>query len=657
MPSKTSWFNKELILQIGRSTGWISIVYFLGLFLTLPLRMLMMYSDQNRMDFNSIIYNLFYYDFPIQVGLMLIVPILLAVFLFRFLHVKQAADLMHSLPMTRNRIFHHYALTGVVYLVVPVTIITILVLIIRPALELQSVFGIEDVFYWAGITILIDLVLYAAGVFIAMMTGISAVQAVLSYVMLIFPVGITMLLFYSLRIFLYGFPSDYFLRNDLVKMSPLTYAGLLDESSPLKWSTALIYIGLTILLYVLALFFYKKRNLESASEAIAFPKLRSVFKYGVTFCTMLLAGMYFYQISNGGFGWTVMGYIIGAAIGYYVSEMVLKKTWRVFNQIKGLIVYSAVMTILIMAVQLLGIYENRVPNQDEIKTVILTDNAYLYLYQDGNNEEFYRPAPLSEGENIEAVRTLHEQIITDKTNNDIRDNENNRTFFFLYELENGRHVVREYRINMLRYQSLYKPIYESKEYKTATKEIFKINESKVKNIQIMANGPINKAVNLSDPKDIKQAISILREDVLAESYEDSLYYQYRGSTIEFNIGKMNYLAIEMKPSYTRFAEWLKEKNQLDQATVTGEDLSRVLVGKVELANLEQDPAHIKELIEEDGNSLEITETEKMTLALERASTDSRHEYAAVFYYNAGHHYEVYYFDEEHVPEFVSEHFQ
>ena len=112
MPSKTLWFNKQLVLQIIRSTGWISIIYFLGLIIALPLRAMMVYTD-NKINgwVPESVRNLFQYDMGIQIGLLIAVPVLMAVFLFRFLHVKQAAEMMHSLPIKREKILHHYALS------------------------------------------------------------------------------------------------------------------------------------------------------------------------------------------------------------------------------------------------------------------------------------------------------------------------------------------------------------------------------------------------------------------------------------------------------------------------------------------------------------------------------------------------------------------
>ena len=141
----------------------------------------------------------------------------------------------------------------------------------------------------------------------------------------------------------------------------------------------IIYLVLTILLYLLSLYLYKKRKTESASEAIAFSKLRSIFKYGITFCTMLFGGVYFSAVQSNSFVWMIFGYVIGAVIGYYFAEIVLQKTWRVFLHFKGILIYGVIATVCIIGTQTLGFYENKVPEQDEVKNVLLADTHYVYM--------------------------------------------------------------------------------------------------------------------------------------------------------------------------------------------------------------------------------------------------------------------------------------
>jgi ABC-2 type transport system permease protein len=198
------------------------------------------------------------------------------------------------------------------------------------------------------------------------------------------------------------------------------------------------------MLYCLSLYLYKRRKIESSTEAIAFPKLRSIFKYGVTACTMLFGGMYFGEVQNNSIGWIVFGYVIGAILGYLAAEMVLQKSWRVFGRVKGLAIYGAVVAILITVVQMLGIYENNVPEQDEVKSVILADTPHIYPGHE-NYGYNYTPSPIEGENNIEAVRKLHEQIVSDKKIDQFAGGEESiETAFFLYELKNGDKVVRQY---------------------------------------------------------------------------------------------------------------------------------------------------------------------------------------------------------------------
>ncbi|WP_026573609.1 DUF6449 domain-containing protein [Bacillus sp. UNC438CL73TsuS30] len=657
MPSKMSLFNRELIMQIGRGTGWISIVYFFGLLFALPLQLIMRYSSEENRAFYMKPENLFQFYYDIQITLMITVPILLAVFLFRFLHVKQASDLMHSIPLKRDKIFHHYALSGIILLVLPVAITTILLLIIRINLDITAIYSKTDILIWAGTTILFDLLLYIAGVFIAMMTGISAVQAVLTYVFVLFPVGITVLVCSNLKILLYGFPSDYLLNRDLEKMSPITTAITLNNAD-LKWEYVVIYLLLSVVLYGLALFFYKKRKLETVSEAIAIVRLRSVFKYGVTICVMFLGGVYFSEVQIANTGWIIFGYVIGAVIGYFIAEMVLQKTWRVFSlsRLKGLVVFSAIFAVLILGVKTLGVYEKRVPNQMEIQNVLITDNPYLFKSQYSSTEEYRVPEPLKEEANIEAVRKLHKQIIANEKLNKGHISEQTQDLFLRYKLKNGRYVTREYRVDKRLYADLFKTINESKEYKLATNEIFKINVNQIRSIRISTNGPVGKEAAFADPIEIKEAISLLRSDILAESYEDNLYYQDRGSGIEVDMGRGRNIYLTLRPSFVNFTEWLKKQKQLERVTITHKDISKILVVKKDYSNAFDSEEPIPQL-EKDKNSLKSTNKQQIELALQRAGSHPKKDYTVVFYYKRGNYKEVLFFDEAHVPDFVKEHFR
>lgn len=655
MPSKVSWFNIEIMKQIARSTGWISIVYFLGLLLILPIQLLMMYSEERLpQDYNEYL-TLFQVNFEFQLGLLVIVPVVLTVFLFRFLHVKQASDMMHSLPLNREKIFHHYALAGMVFLIAPVAVNTLILLFMHTALDLDSVFHLKDLVYWAGTTVVIAILLYTVSVMIAMLTGISAVNAVLAYIFLFFPVGFTLLLFYNLKILLYGFPSDLLLNQQLEKLSPITYAAN-RNGSIFHWRDTFLYLILALVFYWLALYLYRKRNVEQASEAIAFPKLRAIFKYGVTFCVMLVGGTYFNGVSNNSLSWIIFGYVIGAFFGYFIAEMVLQKTWRVFAQVKGLAIYAAIIAVLVIGVKTLGIYENKVPDIADIQSVQLANDRSFYMINNVQDDEFIRMKPMKDQANITAVRRLHQQILADRQLKQHK-NENLVNYFIQYKLKNGRTVNREYQVNQRLYDDFFKPIYDSKDYKFAVMPIFKVPEEKIKTVNIRANGPLNKQVTLSDPEEIKEALSTLRADILAESYEDSLYFQDRGSTVEFLLNNKHYVEpVDFKPIYRNLSHWLKKKELLDRAAVTADDFSHVLVVKSDTTNHDVSENALKQELEGKENSVDIKNKRQIGELLNRVSASTEKEYKVIFYYKFGGYYEIMSFDEEHAPDFVLKHF-
>ncbi|MCM3584147.1 DUF6449 domain-containing protein [Mesobacillus maritimus] len=656
MPLKTSWLNKELILQIIRSTSWISILYFFGLLFALPIRMLMMYTaeEESIAQYNPV-NSLFHYEFVIQLGLTIIIPVLLSVFLFRYLQVKQSADLMHSLPIRREKLFHHYVLSGIILLILPIIFVAFIIMGVHAAFNLSSFFHLKDIGYWVGTTIVLDLLIFSAGVFVAMITGISAVQGVLTYILLLFPAGMTVLIFYNLQMLLFGFPTDFYLHRNLETLSPLTYATLLD-GRPLQKIDVILYLFFTFLFYVFSILLYKKRKVESASEAIAFTKLRSIFKYGVTFCTMLVGGMYFAEVQNESFDWMIFGYIVGSIIGYYIANMLLEKSWRVFHKLKGLVIYGVVIAFVYIGIQGFGFYENNVPEQSEIKKVYLTDSPRMNLDPKLYGYTF-TPDALQEKSNIELVRKLHQQIINDKKiNAQLPENEFMRTAFFLYELENGKIVTRQYRVDDRIYEQLFKPIYESTEYKMASNEIFHIDADEVEYLNIIGNGPGKWTVPFRIEKDLKEIIELLRADILVESYEDQNYYSGRGSNIEIFLGKDHYVYLDFKPTYKGLEKWLKDRELLNQTTIVPEDISSIKIIEWDSKEMTH-PDLIEEKIENSTEVLEIKDIKQIKEVLTNAGWGRTHHYIAIFHFKEGNYSERLYLDEEHAPEFVKAFFK
>lgn len=643
MQSKTSLINKEIIKSIFRSVGWVSILYFLCLIFILPLNMFILFSNgQGQFYYYD---NLFSYNFFYQAALMIGIPVILSMFLFRFLQVKQYSDFIHSLPIKRTSIFHQYTLLGYFILITPIVLIAGVILLLYSPLELNGYFPLTDIFEWLGLTILFNTVFYIAGVAVAMISGISIVQGVLTYIALLLPLGLLILISYNLQYFLFGFSAEYILQNKLDFISPLVVAAQINYYS-LSTIQLVLYIGLIIVLYFTALFLYKKRNVESVSHALVFPILKPFFKYGVTFCMMLLGGLYFGEM-QGDRTWVMIGYIFGAILGYLIAEMVLQKSWRITVHLKGFILYCAAIICLVVLLKMdLMFFEKKMPAMNEIESVHFSEGYYGY-YLEEDQEQY----SLKERDNIHFVQQLHKSILNNHEGKRL-DSRLGDSAFFAYKLKNGKKVVREYKIDKKNYEGMYKLIFESEEYKIATNDIFSINENEVSKIMIHSNSIVDKITSINKHEEKLEFIKALKQDILTSKYEDMQEMTNPYASINIITDKDD-IYLDWNYYNKEVEAWLNNHGYSD-VRLTGDDLDYALIVKKDAVEINdrQSYEEIRDTIEKSPNKLKIEKTSDLeeTLVKTRPFVDG--DYVIVYYYKDINQVEISGISAKDAPEFI-----
>lgn len=577
MPSKTSWIKKQMLIQSFRNVGWIGIIYVLGLFFAVPLQVIMDWANRERHNlytYNHYNHSVFSIMFEIQLVMMVAIPILLAIFLFRYLQTKSASDFMHSLPIKRTTLFSQYIGIGVLYLVVPVLINAVVLIILNQSLNLSAIYTIPEVFSWAGLTIVFLLLMFLAGVFVGTLTGVSAVQGVLTLILLFFPAGIMWLILLNLDLFLFGFLSNYYFEFNLAHLSPITNAAVnATLKGGITFTEIIVYLAFIILFYGLGMWLYKKRHLEAVSQAIVFRQLRPVFKYGVTFCMMLIGGYYFGDTQNS-MAWAVFGYVAGSIVGYFIAEMVLQKTWRVFTRrIKGYFFYAAAMVILGLLIHFdVTGYQQRVPELSQIERVYFSNNSFGYLndINKGNDPNvvigypvdkyksyFYKP------KNIKTIENLHKQIIKNKNTLQHLNSGYFQSIFIAYELKNGKKVVREYLVpDKEPYKTDLNKIYNTKEFKEAEFEVLHVNANQVTQIRVSAYDPSEKSAVIADPETIEKALSALKQDIMDDkTYNPNVNESDSSIEIFLDSNRNDRIFMQFDQSYTQFKTVLMELNK------------------------------------------------------------------------------------------------
>lgn len=651
MSSRITWFNQELIIYIFRSTGWIGFLYFVGLIFALPLEMLTIILNENNeyVEFE----NLFSSQQMIQYVLVIVIPVLFAIFLFRFLQMKQASDFIHSLPITRRNIFFHMIGTGMGFIVLPILLTGSILILFHSAIDIERLYTIPDIWSWMGITFILEALIFSVAVLIGMVTGLSALQGLLTYIFLALPVGLFVLFAANVKFLIAGFSADYYLSANMNAISPLLAATEMEKITFFSVDI-LIYSILTLLFLLSSLFLYERRKLEHVSQAFVFPKIKPLFKFGLTLCMMLLTGLYF-SGTTGKPGWIFFGYIVGSLLGYYLGEIVLQKTWRIRLNLKGYTAFTVFIIVLALILKIDPIqYMSKIPDEKMINQIYIGD-APLFFDDDTLD---HAPTYLKEKENKEAIRLLHQQIIEKGKKVSIGELDDGKSIFLMYELKNGRRLAREYHLqNYDLYLPLLAKIYESSEYKKTVNELLNVSAEDVSKIKITASGQVEKSVTITDGQQLDEAVQALSEDLNNQSFTQmtSSFGEYASIDILLNNNKIIYL--NWDSSYTQFSKWMENSGQAEEARLMADDISYILVAKTDpkIYNSNSESKLVQQ-IEQKPNRMKINTSPEIDLAIDNAQIDWGGEYSAAFYYKDSRDVDIKSFSGEHVPGFILDHF-
>ena len=564
MPSKKPLYYKQLYLLIFRNVGWIGILSFLVLFFAVPMHLVLLDKKDYREWGNNLVFQQIFDVIPeIQMGVLLLIPILLGIFLFRYIQNKAFSDLMHSLPVSRKFLFHFFTWNGFVVLILPIVLNGLILMAAYSLFDLEIFFSIKSIFSWMGIFTVYTSIIYFACIFVGMLTGLSITQGVFTALFLLFPAAAIFMLFYNFSNYVQGFPVDIYLSDKIMYLSPIMVPAIIYDSNYSEAKVAIAYIVASVIFYVAALFLYKRRNTETVYQTLTIRNLRGLFKYTVTICFMLLAGLYF-QVMNNGIAFHLFGLLIGSFIGYLIGEMFIQKSWRVFNRLKGY-VFFLIAAALVAGVSplLINKYEQYVPKVGEIRSVTIND---IFFNTDDDMEG------LTSVESKMLVADLHKDLIgIGKVDEDTSLTQ----ITIEYRLNDNSEVTRTYSIGESAYRKLLKPIYESKEYKQKL-YTFKSSDIKKVTVEMPYDGG---SINISDEKELNSFLSVLTEDKLNESFEEMTkrYASTASIDIQRKNGSTEYLYSFISEMNRNTIEWLKKRGYQNGVTLNPETIEKMYI--------------------------------------------------------------------------------
>ena len=164
MTFKISLFNKALILSDFKRYWWVSALYALALIINIPFRHFM---DTQRLNINlnaqwlqeTVDRTLSLSEDGFQNILICVVPVLLAVLIFRYLQADKASVMMHSLPVNRNSHYASRCFSGLVLLLLPALLTCFILTLLNYFTVLGSFYTMPKILMWLGLNVLFNVLL------------------------------------------------------------------------------------------------------------------------------------------------------------------------------------------------------------------------------------------------------------------------------------------------------------------------------------------------------------------------------------------------------------------------------------------------------------------------------------------------------------------
>ena len=348
--------------------------------------------------------------------------LLAAMAVFSYLYSSRSVGMVHALPMRREGLFLTNYLSGLGFLILPNLAVAALTL---GAEVLAGGVDGGSLLLWLIAQCLLCFFFYSFAVLCALLTGnILALPALYLIFNGVF-YAVASLLSTMAQSFLYGFYSASGLLEGAGWLTPILRLvsrmnlDFPDGSSATCRLTGLhiilLYAFVGVLMALLALAAYRRRQLERAGDVIAISWLRPVFKYSVGFCAAISLGLLLYGIFLNALpqsAWVLLAFmLVGGLVGYFVAEMLLHKSFRVFRRgWRGCAVLLVCLALAMCAMELdLTGFERRIPDTAAVEQVSIAN-----VHSAPNDDGAGLFLTLREPEEIALIRQLHQALVDNK---------------------------------------------------------------------------------------------------------------------------------------------------------------------------------------------------------------------------------------------------
>lgn len=381
--------------------------------------------------------------------------LLVAECLFGDLYNSRLCNAIHALPLRREKIFFTHVTAGMLFSLVPNTVFT---LVLMPQL---------DSFWYVALIWLLGMTLeylffFAVAAVCAVSTGsrfaLAALYALINFLSEIirwFVITFYEPLLPGLHIRTDGFnwfcptvwvaqmedlvifrQTQTVIDYDQVEVNAgMRFGGLSAD----QWYLAAL-AGIGVALLGVGILLYRKRQLESAGDFLAFRAMMLpcsvVFTLSVAAVFQIVLG----EILN----MELVSLLVGFVVGCFGIEMLLRRTVKVFDKrtcIKcGLIGGAFALTLLLTVIDPLGL-TRWTPKPEKVESILLSDE-----YDYDPDETYYTAMEITDPAEIAQLVQIHETLIGEEDPHEygVYSLEYVGSFHLTYRMDDGREVERRY---------------------------------------------------------------------------------------------------------------------------------------------------------------------------------------------------------------------
>ena len=354
------------------------------------------------------------------------------------LYTTRSCNFTAALPPKRTALFATHYLTGLLWLVVPVAVMTLMASFLAIGCSLSG--------FASGLALVCmqTLFFYSFAVLCGMLTGHLLALPVFYGIFNGLVGGIWTLLTAIFQEFYYGYPGSVTIVPAWVAWCTPVWNiffqhATTDGFDPL---VVAVYAGVGVLMALGSWLLYLKRPMERAGDVVIWAGLRPVFRYGVALCSGLALG----SLTRLVLGLDELGLAVSVMLwgvaGCFVGQMFLSKSVRVLRYWKGAgaIACACAALFLVMKLDLTG-YETQVPEADEVVSVTISGLDSYPVDTASNFHDIQTQDPQA----MSLITQLH-QALVDQRNTFNGYYDNSTRFDVTYTLADGTRLTRSYTV-------------------------------------------------------------------------------------------------------------------------------------------------------------------------------------------------------------------